>query len=426
MTRLTHETSGHPLAPALSMAARFDPTLIPVWSVSDGGVYSEWLSRSATEHREESGIARPKKRDATRDEAMVAVTDIKAPLRQAYIDVMAALTMWKTLTAEQLAAFVGQPSIANRNNALIEDLWGADLIIRGRHPPGSRVPIFYRRTIGRPFHTFLDRLTYHERLAAFGGAKVDGVHHYERHDIVTAELALRVSEHCSVMGVLGEPVASPAHIIGRSCTLHPTKQADMLILRKDGLAIMVETTASAQSRDYLIDKTTKWLDVMAADRTNSTALVLLALGTSRDRASTLAGWLRGTTTLAIRQHFEAQRLGLAERVAVVAWSDWFPEPGKVSPGFLTLRAKRPRLGVTSSADTWEDVDLLDPFAVTSDVDLAAAKARSEFLRWYRPTPYWLRSATASYDWKTPILVEALGQEGAQQLIRRFRHYGSNR
>ncbi len=423
MSRIVRDPSGLPLAPSLSTTARFDPTSIPVWVVSDGGVYSEWLSRSTAEAREAAGVATSLRRRPDRDTALAAVTDVNAPLRQAYVDVMSALTMWKTVTAEQLAAFTGRPSITNRSNAVMDTLWDADLVIRGRHPPGSEVPVFYRRASGDAFGEFLGRLTYAERLAAFGGIKADWQRHYERHDIVTAELALRIAEHCPVTGVLGEPVASATHVFGPDITIHQGKTADMLVLRRDGLVILVETTASFPSRSAQIQKVAKWLDLMAADRTRSTALVFVAIGEAkRGNDAGIASQLRGLVPDALWGHFEAQRMGIADRVAVVAWRDWFPEPGQVSPGFLALRAQRPRLGVSPDDTVWEDVDLLDPFAVTSDVDLSAAKARHRFVRWYRPTPYWLRSRTESYDWKTPILVDSFGQEVSEQLIGRFRRY----
>src|SRR5699024_12495167 len=103
-------------------------------------------------------------------------------------------------------------------------------------------------------------LTFAEHVAVTGGQGWDSAHRFDRHNVLTTELALRVAEFCDVATVLGEKQMGLPALLD-AAEINPAQEdlgrkLDAGLVRRDGLLIAIETTASVG--ESFRRKVTKW------------------------------------------------------------------------------------------------------------------------------------------------------------------------
>lgn len=384
----------------LSAAARLDPYWSGLWSI---GGHAAWVSESLARRQVDSGIARLPKylQPATSREPMDWVA---SPTRRpVQLGVLGVLDAWRTVTCEQLAAFVGAPALRTGRNSHMTDLFQDRLVDVGiftnalwntRHTPRGSL---YRPSRTNAFHTDLeDRLTYPEWVAVTGGTPAESGGQFDRHNILAAELALRIGEYCADVGtILGEKHSSIDLLAHSGLGLPPLtgsqRAADLTLVRNDGLRIAIEMTASA-GRTFDA-KVRRWAELLSNRRATDSGLVVLFIVC--DRQDKIAD---GNNEL---RHHVAKRIAnaarefpgplfdrTAERMFMTEWKDWFPGPHQLDLGFLTLDCTRPNGSLES---TWSEASLLDRFDVPFDATSPSATlAVFDNASTLVSVPYWLR------------------------------------
>lgn len=309
-------------------------------------------------------------------------------------------------TIEQVACVLGASLPLTRT--LVRKAFAAGLVDLGFEAiDGSFKTRFERGTTmvrlnHRDRHAgYLARLTPVERLSITGGANwPDSTNRSERHDVHALEFMLRVAEYTDVTAVFGERFSTRRLILGPP----PRDQfhaggADSVLLRGDGVRILVEHTASDSSR--LTAKVHSYAE-MLAQQDDLVVLFVVATNDQRqpnDEARAMAR-LGSAIDAATRKHPGTSMNLTRPRMAVVRWRDYFPSPGRVHPDFQQLLAFRRTSttvpsGPAPAQTTWERASLLSPV----DVPIRLLN-RPPLGQWEThavglgQTPHWMRTAPA--------------------------------
>lgn len=391
---------------------RIDPFYSDVWPV---GSKASWIDYRSAKAQVEAGIGRlPAHLRADPDAATANVEDTaKLPT---HLNVLSVLDSWRAATGEQLSAFTGITHLAKGKSRTMTDLFTTELVDVGIFSNvlyttrGTERGALYRCNSGSTFdRKVAPNLTYAEWLSTTGGVKnrVGGGGH-DRHNVITAELALRIAELCDIGTVVGEKLSLLDLLAHTGLGLKSrgagyTRAADMTVIRRDGARLAVEVTANAGRALEL--KVKHWAEVIASRRMSESGLAVVFVIVDQDRRTAGGGnRVRSEVYKLIRQAVR-ETPGLtfdrvASRMAIAEWREWFPEPGAVSPAFFELTGNRP----TGPADQlWERVSLLDedqlPFAPDGDW----AQAALTNMAMLRSTPHWLRDGQPTpYLWETQL------------------------
>ncbi len=358
-----------------SLAERFDPYFSPVWQDASGGAAMSWLSNEALSRLGTEGLvkqrAQGKHHYQSAEEALAAL-----PFRPKWQKALGAINLFQTLTAQQLAAITDNPDVMYERSVTLDALFIAGLIQRGgfslwqNRLRTDRTPELLR-IHPRAHKIDLSHLLYQDWLGVSAGAFKTRGHNWDRHNLLTTELCLRVAELCPTIPlVLGEALADLARYADPKHPPARERMADGVLLREDGLRILIETTVGGVS-SALTAKFDTYTSMLTNDRSDSVTVLFLSAqssdlytGVSRRQTlcriigSVIAG-LHGRTREKVARH-----------IAVADWRDWFPEPGTLHRSFRSLTATVPT-GPTS--DRWQPVDLADPMSTPmhpSDPSLA--------------------------------------------------------
>jgi hypothetical protein len=325
---------------------------------------------------------------------------------------MSAIDSWRTVTGEQLAAITGEAELASPRSNAMGELFSAGIADIGQFNTGlaagrgaghiyrpSRTTVFER--------DIAPKLTYPEWVSVTAGHGWESGSQYDRHNILAAELALRVAEFCEIGAVVGEKLSTwnllahegagfPAPSAGKQ------RSADATLIRTDGARIAVELTASTGAA--FTKKVAGWAQLLSNRRMADSGLVVVFVVATRPDKMVNTGevmsQVRHAIAAAARQYPGVNFDRTAERMFVADWRTWFPAAGEAAPGFLTLEAERPT-GPASSP--WETASLLDPFDVVFDAkNEKAALAALNNLSLVRSVPAWLRTGKAPTLWPHPI------------------------
>lgn len=404
-------------------ALRLDPYWDGVWQ---HGSVAQWTSREHLERMEAAGLAgrRPPQLSTTPETALGRLTWNW----QEKLDLLGVLSSWRTVTAEQFAAFTGRTLTDVRVNRAIGDLFALDLIDTGAlWAPGSAGKAAARGRMLRPsashaFDQLIEPLmTYPEWVSVTGGEKFLTGGQYDRHNVLTAELALRVAEHLPVATILGERQAGMADLAYRGCGLEvpPTlarsqKAGDAVIVRADGVRIVVEVTASWSKAAE--QKALLWANTL--ERRSLAESGIIVLFVVADRTNAGDGSRRSLTPTARKGVASAARFRpgtihnrTAERMFVVDWRDWFPARGQASDDFLFLTAQRP----SGPAGAWETVSLLDPAEVPAPDRMSEPTAVAHYAAGLRLVPHQLRQNRFPPN-LSDITLQRLGFDQPPQIL----------
>jgi len=352
------------------IADRIDPFWDELWQTPNGGVVVSWASRRSVERLAARGLFQPHARETKTpsEDALVSIPD-----RRPRLEALAAINMWRAITAEQLAAITGRPGVATSRGAMASThlLWAAGLIQRGTFTTSrsriAKLPALFRPGTKGCMDELERTLNYHDWVGVTGGQAQPFGHHYDRHNLLTTELSLRAAELCPLAAVMGEGMAAWSIIFDPSAGVPASshRAADALWVRSDGLKIAVETTATVSSGTKL--KIQQAADALAADRSKSTVVLFVnaAHPTEGPSPVDISRQLRMAMAKSAYSSRATIAADVAGRMALARWIDWFPEPGMVAPSFMALSAQRPT-GPRPGEGRFEPVDLLDPYAVPFD------------------------------------------------------------
>src|SRR5699024_3568992 len=245
-------------------------------------------------------------------------------------------------------------------------------------------------------------LTFAEHIAITGGQGWDAEHRFDRHNVLTAELALRVAEFCDVATVLGEKQMGLPALLSASGldTAQPElgRKPDAGIIRHDGLVIAIETTASIG--ETFRRKVAQWARLLQRHPSYELPMVVLIVDVSTpSQATSVAAGntarveIQAAIREAVRDYPGTTLNRTADRIGTVSWPAWVPAPGEATRDFLDLRASFLDRS-HGHDDGWRDVRLLDedemPYREGSPSAGEVIAANSRMLA---GTPHWLRPGT---------------------------------
>ena len=378
-------------------ANRVDPYWGGVWQ---HGSVAQWTSRDHLGRMEASGLTGRRPRALATDPD-VALNRIGWDW-EAKLDLLGVLSSWRTVTAEQFAAFTGRDLDDAKVRRVLGDLFALELVdIGALWTPGSRGPNqtrarMLRPTVGHRFDQLIrPRMSYPEWVSVTAGQAFLTGGQYDRHNTLTVELALRAAEFLPVATVLGERQAQMAELayVATGAPVPPTltssqKTGDAVIVRADGLRIVVETTASwSKSAEK---KAEAWARAMEHRPVEDAGFVVVFVVADRTDAGetrkSLAAQVRKSIARTVRARPGNAHNRTAERMLVVDWRDWFPAAHTVSEQFLFLTADRP----SGRDGTWEQVSLLDVAELQGPVAMESPTAVAHFASGLRLVPHQLR------------------------------------
>jgi hypothetical protein len=400
------------------IAERFDPYFSPVWQDSSGGAAMSWLSNEALARLGTEGLvkqrARGKHHYQSAEEALSAL-----PFRPKWQKALGAINLFQTLTTQQLAAITDDPDVMYERSVTLDALFIAGLIQRGgfslwqNRLRTDKTPELLR-IHPRAHKVDLSHLLYQDWLGVSSGAFKTRGHNWDRHNLLTTELCLRVAELCPTIPlVLGEALADLTRYADPKHPLSGERMADGVLLREDGLRILIETTLGGSS-SVLAAKCNEYALMLANDRSDSVSVLFVAARgddwyTGANRRQTLRRII-GTVIAGLHGRIRGK---VARHIAVADWRDWFPEPGCLHRSFRSLTATVPT-GPTS--DRWQPVALADPMStpmqpsdqsLVIDMETTLANAANLY-----GVPHWLRG-TVDPD---PLIRHLLAQAGLPEAL----------
>lgn len=385
-------------------AMRTDPyydETIPTGS-SDGWVSDHQYRRATEKEQRWSGI--PKSFVIDRRDADRALrTDSH---RASILTTLGAVASWRTLTREQLGAIAGSSPLAGVYPAALSPAFSAGMLAHGYAsggvnrlaPRAERMSMWSVGDDRKAFERYARTLTCAERLSVTGGATWNAEHRFDRHNVLSTELALRAAEFCDIATVLGEKqVNLPAILRASGITPGPSqtqRKADIGIVRPDGLTVLIETTASAGPT--FKKKMRKWAETLLRHPSRELPVVVLVVDVSTasqalttDSESSARSEIIDAVREAVTSFPGTSRNRVAERIGVASWTSWFPERGRVSDDFLDLSATF-HTG-DDPTNRWQTRRVLD----TEDIEFShGSEERADVItrnsRLLAGTPYWLR------------------------------------
>ncbi|MGL5827757.1 MAG: hypothetical protein ACRCYU_23555 [Nocardioides sp.] len=384
----------------LDAGSRMDPYWDGLWSAGSSG---SWASISLARQQQEVGLGRlPKGIDLPEDEASVILRDPSGWADR--LSLLGSLFAWRTMTAEQAAAFTGARHLASPRDPSIAALFSSEILDLGGFAHGlfntgvGNRGALYRTGRGYAFERkLMDRMTWAEWLSVTGGQSWSPSSSYDRHNVLATELGLRTAEFCEVGTVLGERFSNLDLLAGSAIGLAPlssARAADLTVVRPDGLRVAFEVTASTGVSQHLYKKVRRWAQLLSETPFESSGLSVLFVVAQRPEE--LYGKNAGAPRSAMYQAIAAacrefpgsSRDRTSARMGVATWREWFPARGLVSDAFFGLRAWRP----TGSGDgLWERADFLDAGSVGFDpADPEAMRAVISNAAILGGTPHWLR------------------------------------
>ncbi|WP_375000202.1 hypothetical protein [Aeromicrobium sp. CTD01-1L150] len=357
------ELSSRCPAPEFAADQRSDPYYDGLFPA--GGA-AAWVDVFSAMRQVEAGLATmPAGLDQDHDAAVASLRSRRGFDER--LRVISVLDSWRTVTAAQLAAFTGFTSAANVRSSLISTLFAAGVADIGQFTNVlHHLDAFGGHAAMRPSRSriverhLLPQLTWPETVAMTGGTPVLTGGTYDRHNILTAELGLRLGEYVDeVAFCLGEKFSHHDMLLGsaaggRDLSGTPNR-ADMTAVRSDGLRVVVETSTTP-GRSFEV-KARTWARLLSeVDPADAGVFVLFVTAERAETRSEATARNEFLTLLnaAVREHPGPSSRRTAERMGLVSWREWFPSRLTVSEAFLAGSVHRP----TGPADApWESVDL---------------------------------------------------------------------
>lgn len=405
-----HRLSSHPAIGDISKAVN-RPDIFWDGYFADASQYrwlSGWAAREYFRSRDKNMYRRWDVGWPELDEFLDSRVD-----RWRVLDMLGAITQWRTINGYQLQAVTGI-DLTHRRGDILRALWGAGLIEVGLSLAGLRVSHDLREAMFRPGHSlewkrFRKRVSYPEWLNVCAGFDGLGGAPFERHNTLAVEACLRVAEFHPFPGLLGEMESSMDAYFGsgagRTMSLLDgvdTRRADGTLVRFDGLRVALELTSGAFPK--LQAKVQRWARYLINSPLEEAPVVVVFLLAPRpDRSK--GAWEAKKARRLISKEVATYGRRLDGRLLVAKWTDWFPASHEAGDDFRTLRCfSRDPEGEEGFA---QPIDLADPYAITPVWDREKALSVVDVKSDCGMTPHWLRTKTP-----TPMWAHSLVELGA--------------
>lgn len=288
--------------------------------------------------------------------------------------VVAVVAAWQALTPAQVEGFTGRAL----SPSLLRSMVRTGLLeIATVQVPHRRAPETFVLRTGPGLSAWIRRIPWLVRMRATGGNDLPRHSAHDRHNILSAEVALRVAEHGKgVAFILPETYARYRDILlwHPQASDAPRALADSLWIREDGVRIAVEVTRRT-GRDFA----DKLAALESAMRLGNRTYVLMLCETPQARDKVVSVFR--TMTLP----------KLQGALAVASIQDWFPDTGEAAMSFPDLPAELVYSTGTRSVN-------LATAPMLSDLRHADEAGFLERVRALWVTPWWEREG-AAMDWR---------------------------
>lgn len=364
---------------------RVDPYWSGMWN--PGGT-ANWLSRPTVERLAEQGLVRPPRwLSKTSDDAM---RDIATGVRStSQLRAIAAIGCFRTLTTEQLAAITGEPLFATNNEAVVyTNLLASGLVNEGiiKMPGHHRMPRMVRPFAGNSagVKPLVSHLNDTDAVGVTHGQPWRAGSMNDRHNMLAAELLLRIAEYTNASLVLGEQLAS----IEQLTDLNSKRAGDGMFVLPNGGVVVIEMTATINSG--FPAKMEAWAAALGQNPNLSVVFVDITHPDHSEKSAYVGKVLRREIKAA-SSDMSYILADVAKRMMVARWIDWFPAAGEVSADFFSLKAQRP-VGNGITEDLWQDIHITDPFSFNLPPSGLGLLANSNLLY---GVPHWQQTGSAS-------------------------------
>lgn len=407
-TRTLADLPGRIESDPFRAAQRADPYWEGMFATgsSDGWVSASQHRRAPADQMRWSGIP-PRYVTSTADALKEMRTNRHRP---SILAALGAVSSWRTVTREQLGCIAGSRVMGNTYPAALSAPFSAGLLAHGYVSAGMNrlAPAAQRMsmwTVGDQIDAYAQyrrSLTFAEHIAITGGQDWNSEHRFDRHNVLTTELALRVAEFCDVATVLGEKqVSLPSLLAASGLQAQQSdlgRKADAGIVRRDGLVIALETTASVG--EAFRRKIAKWAQILQRHPTYELPLVVLIVDVSTPSQATSAAAkntanaeIQAAIREAVRDYPGTALNRTASRIGMVSWTEWFPGPHQASDAFEELTASFLARGTDDEAG-WRQVRLLDEHELQyREGSAESGETIATNSRLLAGTPHWLRPGT---------------------------------
>lgn len=300
----------------LRAATRDELYYTAVWdSVRDASWEGAHLTRFEMEHEGFSPIKRVRK--------MMERDPVTELWTSAAMHHYAVVSMWNCLNAQQMAAMTGYATWARMRSGAVPDsaqqLWAHGLIESGKMPYRRPLPSAVRLGPSKHFSAVSDALSMSQWLSVTGGVPPRRTTGSTRHDMLAAELALRVAEYCDISSVIGESLGLLSHVTNTEGG--GFRRADAVAVRPDGLKICFEMTGHPGG---VMEKIDNYVEALSRCVDRSTAVVFVNASRAPKRTVAFNGRrVRMAIAKRVLEDPAARAARLSERMFFVDWSDWF-------------------------------------------------------------------------------------------------------
>lgn len=387
----------------LAAPARLDPYWdAPVW---DTCTHAVWLSRSRAERMTSAGVVRPQRGDLdlSVEEAMAALAF--GPGRARVLALLAAVAMFRTLTVQQLAAITGHPGQAAVDSRDRRLAWTAGLVQRRTFMsgmPGARLPGLVRLSNETDLSLLGSMLAYRDLVGVTAGQPWWWGSQFDRHNVIGAELLVRVAEYTPIPLVLGEQVCRFAAMVPGSVS-GSVRCADGAMVRADGMRVAVEVTTSVTSN--VRDKAERWARLLEHPGAANLSVLWLDVSHPDRPAPGRVGRPKLVELVGDAATTVSARLArVPERMLVVRYDDWFPARHTASGDFLQLRVWRP---TGPAGRRWEQMSCLDPDGLAPARQVPESTSVLGNCAALYGIPHWQRADLAASHRRSPGLLDRL-------------------
>lgn len=365
----------------------------------------------------------PAGRPLERDWAESFVADASA-LRTERMLTLGALDQWRTATLEQVASIAGMSTRTAASRRVLSALLGAGLVdygvpvaelSRSRKLAASHLPVLRPNGTSRFDRLVGQNSTYAELVAVTGGLPYSGNRQFDRHNMISTELGLRSAEYCDGVGaVVGEKLARTDALLPRVASSN-VPGGDLVLVREDGLRIVVETTAQVSTG--FREKVARWARLLDMYSLESTGVVVVFVEAQKPatvgRRGSVLAQVRKQVSLQAASHPGPRGKSVADRMFVASWSDWFPGPHLADESFFDLEAVSPTglsTGGGQDSERWQTRSLLDPGDVPfAPSDPEAMRAVLTTSRMLAGSPFWLRDGADVGVWNAMLEDVGIGR-----------------
>lgn len=309
---------------------------------------------------------------------------------------------WRTVSAQQLAAFTGSRLFLDPNYSASAASFALGLIDQGTYSHPMSGFNLNRLTVYRPSNTdvferhIAPSLTWPEWAAVTGGLPWSSAGRPGRHNILAAELGLRAAEHLPIGAVLGEKFSTPDLLagtgLGKASLRGDKRPADGTIIRNDGLRIAFELVTTAS--EGFEHKVRRWAQILVQrplETSGLTVLLITAPHPDRPRhtGADPAHEIKRRLNRVLQEFTGKGPDSPAARIGLAHWEDWFPGRHLLSEEFFNLTAFF-AINRAAGPDRWVRRNLLGDYAFTPwrTFDATAVLDNAPLLS---ATPQWMRA-----------------------------------